>query len=337
MCIIRPVTPQDLPGLIDLAASAGPGMASIREDQDLLERKIGKSLSAFEHEGSEPHGGTYLFLLVHADSKEIWGTSGLKRTQGFTHPAYFMKRSSHTRHCSVMGIDRTFELLDLVEKNKGPSEICDLYLHKTKRNAGWGFLLSASRLLFLADFADRFHPVIRADMRGVIEKGDSPFWEEFGHRLYGVGFNQAIELNSQDRRFLPELFPECPVYVDLLSHRAQELIGKVNDSTYPALQMLLQQGFKMTDEVSVFDAGPQLETRVDELKIHTTSRVGIVGESHGEDGISAIISNRRLKDFRACKAKVQLDGEHILVPSKTMQSLEVTAGDSIRILAKEHQ
>ena len=45
--VVRPVTEQDLPAIVDLAMNAGPGMTNLPKDPNTLEQKIAVSLQSF--------------------------------------------------------------------------------------------------------------------------------------------------------------------------------------------------------------------------------------------------------------------------------------------------
>ena len=54
--------------------------------------------------------------------------------------------------------------------------------------------------------------------------------------------------------------PKYPIYVNLLSKEAQQVINKVHDKTVPALRLLEAEGFaRRKGYVDIFDAGPTVE------------------------------------------------------------------------------
>ena len=58
-------------------------------------------------------------------------------------------------------------------------------------------------------------------MRGwQAETGRSPFWDHLGSKFFGLGFDSADHLSAVgDKRFIAELMPKYPIYVDLLPPR----------------------------------------------------------------------------------------------------------------------
>src|SRR6266567_967550 len=68
--------------------------------------------------------------------------------------------------------------LFLTNDHTGHSELCSLFVDARYRHGRNGPLLSKARLLFIAEFAQRFAPKIIAELRGKLgADGKSPFWE----------------------------------------------------------------------------------------------------------------------------------------------------------------
>ena len=79
-----------------------------------------------------------------------------------------------------------------------------------------GALLSKSRLLFIAEFADRFAPKVIAELRGRLDAdGRSPFWEGLGRHFFAMEYSTADYLTGIGQKsFIAELMPRHPVYVE---------------------------------------------------------------------------------------------------------------------------
>src|SRR5690606_40386071 len=65
---------------------------------------------------------------------------------------------------------------------------------------------------------------------------------------------------------LYELMPKLPIYVKLLPKEAQEVIGQVHENTRPALAMLQSEGFRFRGYVDIFDAGPTVESEIENIR-----------------------------------------------------------------------
>src|SRR5207244_11992184 len=134
-------------------------------------------------------------------------------------------------------------------------------LDQAQRRGSNGALLSKSRLLFIAEFADRFAPKVIAELRGRLEPdGLSPFWEGLGRHFFAMEYSTADYLTGIGQKaFIAELMPKHPVYVNLLPAAARDAIGVVHVDAAPARAMLEQEGFRYERYVDIFDAGPTVE------------------------------------------------------------------------------
>ena len=100
-------------------------------------------------------------------------------------------------------------------------------------------------------------------MRGVSdENGRSPFWEWLEAHFFSMDFPTADYLTGIGNKvFIAELMPKYPIYVNLLSQEAQNVIGKVHKKTEPALRLLQEEGFSCRGYVDIFDGGPTVEAK----------------------------------------------------------------------------
>jgi arginine N-succinyltransferase len=98
--------------------------------------------------------------------------------------------------------------------------------------------------------------------------------------------------------------------------------------------MLLQQGFRPTDDVDVFDGGPKLVAETRAIQAIQTSCTAIFHGTVTSDaeGIPAILSNETL-DFRACFGRVIVQEQRkVLLSKEVARALKVHKGDWIRYL-----
>jgi hypothetical protein len=61
--------------------------------------------------------------------------------------------------------------------------------------------------------------------------------------------------------------PTHPISIPLLPPAAQAVIGRVHPETEPALAILRQEGFVATGMVDIFEAGPIVSCRRDDLRL----------------------------------------------------------------------
>jgi arginine N-succinyltransferase len=180
----------------------------------------------------------------------------------------------------------------------------------------------------------RFEPLVIAEMRGVVDDaGRSPFWEALGLHFFDMDYSKADLLSVEDKRFIADLLPTCPIYVPLLPPEAREVIGEVHEQAKPALRMLEQEGFTYSGMVDIFEAGPIVACPLDRIRTVRESRITTVDEITGEDvsSLPFIVACTRT-DFRACLGTADegpLGG--IRVNVRIAEALGVTLGEKVII------
>jgi len=223
--------------------------------------------------------------------------------------------------------------LHLVTEHSGPSEIGGLFLAPEYRKHGNGRLLSLFRFLFMVEFPRCFERSVIAEMRGIVdEHGFSPFWEALGRHFFDMDYPRADYLSVADKSFIADLMPTCPIYIPLLPKSAQDVIGEVHENTKPALKLLQDEGFTDTGMIDIFEAGPIVMSRLEDIRIVKESAAEEVTEISGDEAKKArfIITNAR-KDFRACAGNVErCSGGGVRLARRTAESLEVKTGHRVR-------
>ncbi|RDL44121.1 arginine N-succinyltransferase [Marinomonas piezotolerans] len=304
MMVIRPIREDDLADLYRLAEQTGVGFTSLVADNKILKNKIAASIAAFNKEDiDQPYEESYLFVLEDTETHNIVGTCGLLSTVGLNEPFYSYHLGTITHSSRELGVHNLHPTLVLNNDYTGVSEVCTLFLEEDYRHSRNGQLLSKSRFMFLAQFPERFTEKVFAEMRGVCdEKGTSPLWENLGRQFFSIDFDRADELTALgSKQFIAELMPNNPVYVNLLASEAREVIGKVHKNTEPARRLLEQEGFRFENYVDIFDGGPTLEARIQDLRAVRESRLVLatIGQPKGtNEGTQYLVSNAKLSDYR---------------------------------------
>ena len=332
MEVIRPVREEDLEQLVELAHSAGFGLTSLPKDEELLARRVRHSLRSFQFPADEPGGELYLFVMEDPQKQRIVGTSCIVSKVGGFQPFYAYRIQSISHTSKTLDIQKTVPTLTLETQHSGPCEIGGLFLVPEYRKRGNGRLLSLFRFLFIAEFRERFEPVIIAEMRGVVhDDGRSPFWEALGRHFFDMDFPKADYLSVKDKRFIADLMPRCPIYIPLLPPEAQDVIGQVHPSTRPALRMLESEGFRSSGMVDIFEAGPIVMACVDDIRVVAESLKAPLGGVTDEsiDSSDYIVANPR-EDFRACLGSVEiLSDSGIGLKRPTAELLQLHPGDRV--------
>jgi arginine N-succinyltransferase len=333
MMIVRPVRMEDLDRVFELATAANYGLTSLPRDREMLQRRVGESLHAFQKQAERPGGELYLFIMEDLETEAVIGTSCLVSKVGGFQPFWAYRVETCVHKCDALGIRKEISTLHLVKEHSGPSEIGGLFLGREYRKHGNGRLLSLFRFLFVAEFPERFEPTMIAEMRGVVESdGTSPFWEAIGRHFFDIDYPSADLLSVMDKRFIADLMLTCPVYIPLLPQSAQEVIGKVHQRTAPALKMLLDEGFDYTGMVDIFEGGPVISCPMAEIRIVRESRSAEVEAiaSGAVETLPCIIA-RFGGDFRACAGDVALGEESgVIISPEVAAALGIRQRDRVR-------
>lgn len=334
MYVIRPITLEDLPALLELTRLTGFGLTTLPNDEKLLRRRIKESLRGFDKlaDDDPPIGETYLFVMEHLPTKEICGTCGIVSKVGGFEPFYAYRIETELHASEVLHVRKEIRTLHLVQMHSGPCEIGTLFLSPKHRAGGNGRMLSLSRFLFMANYPAYFDPMVIAEMRGVVDdQGGSAFWDAVGRHFFDIDYPKADHLSMVNKRFIADLMPKHPIYIPLLPDEAQSVIGVVHEHTRPALKILQDEGFECCDMVDIFEAGPVVRCPLSDIRAVRESRTAkVVAGEVDANAETWLIANTR-EPFRAGKGPMQITAAgEIIIPMDLAAALLVKAGDSVR-------
>lgn len=340
MLVIRPIEAADYEALYSCAVESGHGFTSLPIDQGLLERRIARAQAAFaKQDVATPGDESYLFVMEDTETGEIAGVSGIEAAVGLTEAFWHYRLGKVVHHSEKLNIHNTLETLSLCNDYTGVSELCTLFLREPYRHNLNGRTLSRFRMLFLAQFKQRFSDWVIAEMRGVCDvDGASPFWDWLEQHFFSMDFPKADYLSGiGDKTFIAELMPRYPIYTSLLPEKAREVIGKVHDNTRPALKLLESEGFRFRGFVDIFDAGPTVEAEVQNLRSVRNSvlkEVVLVDTPVGaESATPHIICNTQIESFRAAQVRHVEGSEKVQLSAEQADKLNLSEGDTVRIVA----
>jgi arginine N-succinyltransferase len=200
-------------------------------------------------------------------------------------------------------------------------------------------LLAKTRLLFIAEFADRFAPKVIAELRGRLDAdGRSPFWEGLGRHFFVMEYSRADYLTGIGQKaFIAELMPRHPVYTTLLPAEARAVIGEVHADSQPARAMLESEGFRYEGYVDIFDAGPTLECFRDNIRAVRQSEilpVAIAEENPVPDSLTEdvlwLVASRDFERFRAIVAPAPARIARFPLLPHAAAALGVSGSDTVR-------
>lgn len=329
--LIRPARHEDLQPLYEMAKLTGGGFTNLPPEKPALLAKIERSAEAFARTDDAVKDELFVLVLENTETGEVRGTCQIFTQVGQRWPFYSYRIGTVTKHSEAL--DRTFraEILSLVNDLEGCSEVGGLFLHPGERAGGLGMLLARSRYLFIAMHRARFADRVLAELRGVIdEAGGSPFWDGVAGRFFGMNFQQADEFNAiHGNQFIADLMPKHPIYTAMLSETARAVVGLPHPSGRAAMRMLENEGFAFENYIDIFDGGPTMTARTDQVATVRDSRVATVA-ALADGGEQTIVARGTLGNFRACNGRVgQQDGETTL-DTRAAAILGIQPGMDIR-------
>lgn len=337
MMIIRPLMASDADALLNLAFKAGVGFTSLPADPNHIAGKITASLSAFNSEVDFTTEQSYVFVMEDTHTNTVVGICGIESSIGLSSPWYSYRIGTLVHSSRELKVHNSFPTLYLSNDQTACAEVCTLFLDPDYRHSKNGQLLSKSRFLFLAQFAHRFEAKIIAEMRGVSdENGQSPFWDGLGAHFFDMPFADADHLTGLGKKeFIAQLMPRHPLYINLLPKAARDAIGEVHGNTLPARKMLEDEGFRYQGYVDIFDAGPTLETQVNDIRAVRESKNYLVKiEDHLPVGtIPYLISNTLLDGYRCTMVYIKVpESGPLCISSELASNLHVTALGTVRLV-----
>lgn len=334
MLIVRPITFADLAALEQLAVVAGGSMSTLPANRDHLSEIIAATQQALRKEVESPSGETYHFVLEDTDSHQILGVSGIDSSVGLDSPFYSYRIEQVVHASSDLQIHNRIPALHLCQDHTGSSSLCSLFLapeHRTDDNLN---LLSRARMLFMACHRQRFGDRTLAELQGVLDdKGKSPFWEALGRHFFSMDFSRANYLTGiQSKSFIADLMPHYPVYVPILPESAQAAIGQPRPDIEPIVALLNAEGFEHRGYVDIFDAGPTLELRTDQIRSLRDSQqlnADCVADKPTNAPL-ALVCNTELSRFRCLLTPLDLQQPRL--GAAVAEQLGVASGAPLRAL-----
>lgn len=334
---VRPATGEDFSAIYQMAKLTGGGFTNLPADRGTLVAKLARSDGSFGREEDRQEGDLYLFVLEDPKAGTIRGTCQVFGQVGVVQPFYSYHVSTLTQTSPELGKTFRNQMLSLTTDLEGSSEVGGLFLHPELRAGGWGALLARSRYLFMKLHRARFGERTLAELRGVMdEAGNAPFWDGLAGRFFGMTFPEADEFNAvHGTRFIADLMPKTPIYVDLLADSAKAVMGQPHPSGRAALRMLEGEGFVFDRYIDIFDGGPTVTAPTDQIRTVRDARFETIAEI-GENGpAKMMVAAGRLKDFRACCASVKkLPRKGICIDPSAAELLQVEVGDKVAVVAK---
>lgn len=334
---LRAARSADLEALYEMAKLTGGGFTNLPPERAALKAKLDRAEAAFGTDSDTIADELFVLVLENGRTGAVRGTCQLMTQVGQRWPFYSYRLNTLTQYSQEL--DRTVraELLSLVTDLEGSSEVGGLFLHPNERAGGLGLLLARSRYMFVAMHRKRFADRILAELRGIIdERGGSPFWDGVAGRFFGMNFQDADYFNAiNGNQFIADLMPKHPVYIAMLNEDARSVIGIPHPTGRAAMRMLEDEGFRSEGYVDIFDGGPTMVARTDNVTSVKNSCEATVTGLSVDEGERAILATGRLGTFRACFGARVMDGEGgIAIDSASADLLDVCEGDMVWSVAR---
>jgi len=333
---IRAATSHDLQHIYEMAKRTGGGFTNLPPDRNALTAKLERSAAGFARREDSLDDDLFLFVLENTATGEVRGTCQVFSAVGLKWPFYSYRIGALTQHSTELG--RTFraDILNLSTDLEGATEVGGLFLHPGERAGGLGMLLARSRYLFIRNHRARFADRTLAELRGVIdEAGASPFWDGVAGRFFGMHFQDADEFNAKHgNQFIADLMPKHPVYIAMLGEQARAVIGIPHPTGRAAMRMLENEGFAWERYVDIFDGGPTMTVRTDQIRSvreAEDARVVMLDPALGEQkaGEKRLIALGQLEDFRCAYGFIEQRDDGIALDPECAKVLGIEPGQSV--------
>jgi len=339
--VIRAASHDDLQHIYEMAKRTGGGFTNLPPDRKALTAKLDRSHAGFTREGDDLGDDLFFFVLENTATGEVRGTCQIFSAVGQKWPFYSYRIGALTQHSEELG--RTFraDILNLSTDLEGATEVGGLFLHPGERAGGLGMLIARSRYLFIRNHRNRFADRTLAELRGVIdEAGESPFWDGVAGRFFGMNFQDADEFNAKyGNQFIADLMPKHPVYIAMLTEAARHVIGIPHPTGRAAMRMLENEGFAWENYIDIFDGGPTMTVRTDQIRsIREARDAAIVGldESLGENdsGEKMLVAQGEMAEFRCAYGWVKPCDGGIAIDPECAEVLGVGPGATVTTVAR---
>ena len=335
--LLRGAGPHDLDAFERIAAASVTGITTLPADRALLRHKLERSAEAFASLDDSSGEEIYLFVVEDRQAGRIVGTSGIAASAGFADRFYSYRNEMIVHASAALQASNRIHTLHLCHDLTGYTLLTSFYIEPAYADTLAPQLLSRARLLFIAQFAERFSDRIAAESPGLSDDGGRcPFWDAVGRRFFDMDYPQIERLTGgRSKAFIAELMPHTPIYVPLLPEAAQWAIGQMHPVGELPFSILMDEGFDTETYVDIFDGGPTVEARVAMLKTVARSRVlkaqSTAGAAPG--GISAwqLLANTRRDAFAAVLRPCSVDEDRLLLDSATHDLLGIQADAALRV------
>ena len=274
-------------------------------------------------------------LFRAAGPGDLGAFERIAASAGFADRFYCYRNEMVVHTSPALNASNRIHTLHLCHDLTGHTLLTSFYIEPAYEDTLAPQLLSRARLLFIAEFAERFSDRIAAESPGLYDETDGrcPFWDAVGRRFFDMDYPQVERLTGgRNKAFIAELLPQSPVYVPLLPEQAQWAIGQLHPVGELPFSILLDEGFDTETYVDIFDGGPTVDARVAMLKTVATSRrqpLQLAPNDHAELGPWHLVANTQRQGFCALLRRSHRP-RSLVLDSASAGLLQATAGAALR-------
>jgi arginine N-succinyltransferase len=121
----------------------------------------------------------------------------------------------------------------------------------------------------------------------------------------------------------------------MLDEEAKKVIGVPHPSGRAAMRMLENEGFAAEGYVDIFDGGPTMTARTDNVKSIAASTPSRVSATDLDSGERALIAAGTLGTFRSAYGMREIaDDGSVVIDAACAELLEVSEGDEVWSVAR---
>lgn len=345
--VLRPAEPGDLDALERMALASAAGITTLPPDRAALQARLERSCASLASADQPTGEELYLFVLEDCartgrdGTHAVVGTCAITARAGFADRFYCYRNETIVHASMALRARNRVHTLHLCHALTDTTLLSSFFIEPAYEHGVAPQLLSRARLLFIAEFAERFSDHIASESPGLADgDGRCPFWDAVGRRFFDMDYPQAERLAmGRSKAFIAELLPQAPIYVPLLPEEAQWAIGQLNPVAEVPFAILLEEGFEPETYVDVFDGGPIVDAPLATLRTVAQSRAAPVAWGPPEQGREAgawfLVATTRREAFRAVLARARWEHGHWCLGGDDAQrlALDVRADRGVRLRA----
>ncbi|MEM8799109.1 MAG: arginine N-succinyltransferase [Pseudomonadota bacterium] len=338
----RPVADDDIDGLMEMARLSGAGFSSLRPDPEFLTAYIRQSVDSFNAPQAQANR-KHLLVLEAPEGDKIVGCAAVKTNIGRAYPFINFR---YMREDGAPAFDPAqARFLDPSSNFDGATEIGSLFLHPDHRQSGVGRYLAKVRYLMIACAPHQFAKTLVSELRGVTDDAASAtFYNHVYRDRLGISFVEAdARYSFADEAMLAPVLPDGPLEIRKLPDAARAVMAEPNETGIGAMKLLKREGFRFANTIDLFDAGPIMSARRDEIETVRRARKASVVAGHdlpclksprpfdGRNTAEGLVAAGGLTDFRAVLTRFELDGNEVRLHPRSIRALGIDEGAEVTI------